>query len=183
MYHRIYFNFFCLALISVEVIMVSLYFLIVQSNLTTQATKMVVTTVLVMVFTVHVIVVRPYRSNFTKLFYILGMLGFAMQTLFIQAIVAQFQNSMLIDQYFFTVTSIINGMIWFFATLTIFYVLITRGKWATTAQSVEKQTRNQEVAIYNIKQSFLLKKDVFAVKKMSTSNAFRLQNLIDNLTS
>ena len=144
---------------------------------------MVVTTVLVMVFTVHVIVVRPYRSNFTNLFYILGMLGFAMQTLFIQAIVAQFQNSMLIDQYFFTVTSIINGMIWFFATLTIFYVLITRGKWETTAKSVEKQTRNQEVAIYNIKQSFLLKKDVFAVKKMSTSNAFRLQNLIDNLTS
>jgi hypothetical protein len=49
---------------------------------------MIVTTVLIIVFTVHVIIVRPYRSNFTNLFYILGMIGLAMQTLFIQAIVS-----------------------------------------------------------------------------------------------
>lgn len=135
---------------------------------------MIVTTSLIILFTIHVIIVRPYRSNFTNLFYVLGMIGLSMQTLFIQAIVSKFKNSMLIDQYFFTVTNIINGMIWFFASMSIFYVLITRGKWPTTRETVEKQTRNQEVAIYNIKKSFELKQDIFKVKKMSTMNAFRL---------
>jgi|LakMenEpi03Aug12_release.lakeMendotaPanAssembly.Ray.scaffolds.fasta_scaffold261085_1 hypothetical protein len=77
---------------------------------------------------------------------------------------------------------IINCMAWFFAFLSIFYALVTKSKWVTTSDTVFKMTRTQEAAIYYVKKADELKQDIFKVKKMSTSNAFKLQNLIDCLT-
>jgi len=50
--------------------------------------KMIASTICIIIFTVLIIVVRPYRCNSSNLFYCIGMIGLSLQCLFCQALVA-----------------------------------------------------------------------------------------------
>lgn len=79
MYHRIYFNLFCILLCLMEVIL---------SRYTTTDVKMKVMTAIVCVFTAYCYIVRPYRSGTANAILCLCMIGLTIQVVLVQCVVA-----------------------------------------------------------------------------------------------
>jgi len=81
MYHRILFNLLGALLCLCEVLF---------TKYSTIQYKMMAMTVLVILFTIHCFVARPYRSNTSNFVYLLGLTGLSQQTMFVYAVVQEY---------------------------------------------------------------------------------------------
>jgi len=81
------------------------------------------------------------------------MAGVSMQIILIQCIVSEYEQSIFIDRYFFTLTNILNGFCWGFILLVLVFSFLGKQKWPMTKETVLKMTEHQEFAIYIIKKA------------------------------
>jgi len=120
---------------------------------------------LVIVFTVYVLLTRPYRNFSTNLLYVLCMIAFLTQIIMMYMKVQGYKQSIFIDKYFFLLTIFLSGFLWFLVLCWVLFVLITKQKWNLDKQTVLELTEGQDLAIYYIKDSRQFIIDLLARKK------------------
>lgn len=174
MYHRVVLNMFCWLLVLTEVLM---------SEYSDQQNKVVLMSVLSVVFSIHCYVARPYRSVWTNAVYLTAVAGSAMQAVFINAVVSEYEQPIFVDRYFFILTLVLNGMIWFLIALVTVVMLVGKVKWVVVRRSVENMTSGQDLAIYYIKQARGFQAAIQQKKKLTTKDALKLQAYIEDLTT
>ena len=108
-------------------------------------------TLMTIVFTIHVIFSRPYRTFSTNLVYILLLMGFLAMQVMMYMKVQGYEQSVFIDKYFFILTGMLSGFFIFCALMFIVFILITRQKWGIDKEAVMDLTEGQDLAIYYIK--------------------------------
>ena len=99
------------------------------------------------------LIVRPYRSNSTNLIAILMLSAVTLQTYFIGGVVKEYEMAFFMDKFLLEITSILNGFIWFLVCMVFLYIILSQGKWPTTAKSIHELTENQDLAIYHVKEA------------------------------
>jgi len=121
-YHRIIFNLFAMLFIGIHAI---------QKKADLDDMKLTISfhTLIVFVFTIHVIMTRPYRSFSTNLLYILCLIAFSTMTIMMYMKVQGYKQSVFIDKYFFLLTIFLSGFLWFLVVCWVLFILITRHKW------------------------------------------------------
>jgi hypothetical protein len=110
---------------------------------------------IVIVFTVHVITLRPYRSFTTNIIYALSMIGLMVQMIFMYAKVSGYQQSIFVDKYFFTLQLLLNGFTWFLVLMALVFILTSKSKWPVDEETVRALTEGQDYAIFLIKEARL----------------------------
>jgi len=173
MYHRIVFNFYFWILCGINLWM---------SEWSTENYKITVMTVFTVLYIVHVIVLRPYRSMSTNLLYFLCLLGFMMQLIFIRCVAVGYQQPIFIDQYFMQLTSILNGFIWFLIGLWLLFCIIAKIRWPIDKEAVYKLTDGQDLAIYYIKVARAFSEEVHDRKCFTPKDSQMINAHLDNLT-
>lgn len=131
MYHRIVFNYFVYLLVLFYVI----FSLVGGEKL--KATFMVGLSI---VFTIYCIIQRPYRSNATNLTYCLVLIGFTMQAVFIRCVVVGYRQAIFVDKYFFQLTLILNGLVWFLVMVWILFCMVTKMQWPINKTNIYRLT-------------------------------------------
>ena len=139
-------------------------------------------TLMVVFFTVHVIMTRPYRNFSTNLLYILCLLAFTTMMIMMYMKVQGYKQSFFIDKYFFLLTIFLCGFLWFIVLCWILFILITRGKWGLDKETVMELTDGQDLAIYYIKDARSFIVHLMQRKKYQEPEAIRMEQLIENLT-
>lgn len=97
-------------------------------------------TILVIVFTVHVIMTRPYRNFSSNLLYILCMLAFTTMMVMMYMKVQGYEQSIFVDKYFFLLTIFMSGFLWFLVLMSILFTLFTCQKWGLDKEIVMELT-------------------------------------------
>jgi len=143
-YHGIVFSLFAILFIGVNAL---------QKKGDLDDMRMIITvhTLMVVFFTIHVIMTRPYRNFSTNLLYVLLMLALATMMIMMYMKVQGYKQSFFVDKYFFKLTIFLCGFLWFIVTVWILFILITRGKWGLDKETVMELTEGQDLAIYYIK--------------------------------
>lgn len=138
--------------------------------------------VIVCLFTVHIITLRPYRSFTTNIIYSLSMIGLAVQMIFMFAKVSGYRQSIFVDKYFWTLSLLLNGFTWFLVFTALVFTITSRSKWPITAEEVRELTAGQDYSIYLIKKSRKFQIDVLRRKKYSDADSLEIGNLLTQLT-
>ena len=138
--------------------------------------------ILTAIFTIHVIMQRPYRNFSSNLLYILCLIAFFTMMLMMYMKIAGYVQSIFVDKYFFLLTIFISGFLWFIVLMWLLFILISRQKWGLDKETVMELTDGQDLAIYYIKdaRSFIVK--LVEKKKYTEKDAIRMEQLIENLT-
>jgi len=146
--------------------------------------RMIITvhTLMVVFFTIHVIMTRPYRNFSTNLLYILCLLAFCIMMIMMYMKVQGYEQSFFIDKYFFLLTIFLCGFLWFIVIMWILFILITRAKWSLDKDAVMELTEGQDLAIYYIKDARNFIIHLMNKKKYGDAEAVRMEQLIENLT-
>ena len=134
------------------------------------------------VFTIHVLTTRPYRTFSTNMFYILGMIAFSIMLALMYMKVQGYEQSVFIDKYFYLLTLFLSGFLWFMVALFLVYILAMRHKWPLDYQTVKDLTDGQEQAIYYIKDARSFLGHVMNKKKYEEADSERMDTLIEKLT-
>lgn len=174
-YHRIIFNMFVLVFIGVNAL---------QKTGDVDDMRLIISihTLLVVVFTIHVLFVRPYRSGSTNLLYILLLIAFTTMMIMMYMKVQGYEQSVFIDKYFFLLTIFMSGFLWFIVLMWILFILITKQKWVLDKETVMDLTQDQDLAIYYIKDARQFIVHMIRKKKYGDAEAIRMEQLIENLT-
>ena len=143
-YHRIVFNMFAVLFIGVNAMQK-------RADKEDMRLIIIVHTLMVVFFTIHVIMTRPYRNFSTNLLYILCLLAFMTMMIMMYMKVQGYKQSFFIDKYFFLLTIFLCGFLWFIVFMWILFILITKGKWGLDKETVMELTEGQDLAIYYIK--------------------------------
>ena len=130
---------------------------------------------MVVFFTIHVIMTRPYRNFSTNLLYVLLMLALATMMIMMYMKVQGYKQSFFVDKYFFKLTIFLCGFLWFIVTVWILFILITRGKWGLDKETVMELTEGQDLAIYYIKDARSFIVHLMNKKKYEEAEAMRME--------
>jgi len=107
----------------------------------------------IILFTAHVLVTRPYRSMPTNILYAMALIGVSLQCVLLRCVVAGYEQAIFVDKFFFVLTCILNGFIWFLIFIGLIGLAINGLKWPTNREVIFKLTEGQDLAIYYIKLS------------------------------
>lgn len=133
-------------------------------------------------FTLHVIMLRPYRNFSTNLLYILCLLAFSTQMIMMYMKLQDYKQSVFIDKYFFLLTIFMSGFLWFIVLMWVLFILITRQKWGLDKETVLELTEGQDLAIFYIKDARSFIVSLVERKKYTDKDSVRMEQLIENLT-
>ena len=84
---------------------------------------------------------------------IFASIGFTQQMICMYMKVQGYKQSIFIDRYFFILTTIMNSFFWFLVLCWIIFFVVSKQKWCVDKQAVEELTRDQDLAIYYIKEA------------------------------
>ena len=117
-YHRVIFNLFAVVFIAINA---------VQKHADMDDMRLTITlhVLLTIIFTVFIIMTRPYRNFSTNLLYILCMIAFTTMMIMMYMKTQGYQQSVFIDKYFFLLTIFLSGFLWFCVILWIAMIFIT----------------------------------------------------------
>jgi hypothetical protein len=135
-----------------------------------------------LLFTVHVITLRPYRSLTTNVIYSLAMIGLCVHMIFMCAKVLGYQQSIFVDKYFFTLQLLINGFAWFLVLTALAFTITSRAMWPVTASDVRDLTEGQDYAIFLIKEARKFQIDVLHRKKYSDEDRIKIADILMKMT-
>lgn len=96
---------------------------------------------------------RPYRTIWANAILLVGLCGLCMQILLINAKVSNYQQSIFIDKYFFTLVTILICAIFVTLFIILFIAFWGRRKWPLTREKALKMIEHQDFAIFIIKKA------------------------------
>ena len=132
--------------------------------------------------TIHVLIARPYRSFSTNLLYILCLISYLAMIVMMYMKVQGYKQSIFIDKYFFILTIIMSGFLWFLVLCWVLFVLASKQQWPLDKQTVLDMTEGQDLAVFYIKDARQFIVDLHAKKKYTDKDSLKMEQLIENLT-
>ena len=166
-YHRIIANIFAMLFIAIPAF---------QSEGDDDDQRLTITihTLLVIIMTIHVLIARPYRSFSTNLLYILCLISFLAMIIMMYMKVQGYKQSIFIDKYFFILTIIMSGFLWFLVLCWVLFVLSSKQQWPLDKQTVLDMTEGQDLAIFYIKDARQFIVDLWAKKKYTEKDSLKM---------